>query len=139
MLGISLNDAVIETWKLKYQFNLIRPLTYIQKYISTKFTTTLITPPFPEFPSGHSFQAGTALEILKFSFSDSLSFVDSTNAKRTDINGKARAYHSFTEMAEEMSMSRYYGGIHFLKTLQISLKYGQKIGLNTINQIQFIK
>lgn len=131
-LGLALNDAVIECWRLKYKYNLIRPITYIQRYISKNFTTAIITPPFPEFPSGHSFQAGAGTEVLKHYFSDTMEFIDYTNESRVDISGSARKYKSFSQMAEEMSISRYYGGIHYLETLRTSLDFGRKIGINSI-------
>ena len=31
LLGIAINDATIKTWQLKYKFNLLRPVTYIEK------------------------------------------------------------------------------------------------------------
>jgi hypothetical protein len=131
-LGIALNDAVIECWKLKYDFNLIRPVTYIHRYISEDFTTSIITPPFPEFPSGHSFQAGAGTEVLKHFFGDTLVFTDYTNQSRVDLDGAPRTYNTFSEMSEEMSISRFYGGIHYMSTLKVSLMYGRKIGINSI-------
>lgn len=135
LIGIAINDAVIESWRLKYTYNLIRPITYIKQYINPLFDPTINTPPFPEFPSGHSFQSGAGSEILKKYFSDSLAFTDYTNQNRTDINGSPRSYINVSEMSEEMSMSRFYGGIHYLRTLEVSLTYGRKIGRNTLDQI----
>lgn len=134
-LGIGLNDAVIECWKLKYEYNLIRPITYIHRYISLDYSTCIATPPFPEFPSGHSIQAGCGSEIFSFYFLNTSSFVDSTNMDRKDINGSPRKYTSFREMAQEMSNSRYFGGIHFMNTLKVSLRYGRKIGKSTIQEL----
>ncbi|MCB9196311.1 MAG: vanadium-dependent haloperoxidase [Flavobacteriales bacterium] len=136
-LGIALNDAVIECWRLKYEFNFIRPISYINRYINKDFKPVLVTPPFPEFPSGHSFQAGAALEVFKFFFDDNTLIVDDTNVDRKDIKGKTYTYHSFTEMCNEMSLSRYYGGIHYLKTLELSREYGRKFGSNTLTELFF--
>lgn len=134
-LGIAVNDAVIECWRLKYHFNFIRPITYIQKYITEDFQPILITPPFPEFPSGHSFQAGSALEVFIHFFGNDYPIEDNTNVGRTDIHGMQHKYDSFTEMCFEMSLSRYYGGIHYLKTLNLSRDFGRKFGKNTINEL----
>lgn len=134
-LGIALNDVVIEAWRLKYKYNLIRPITYIQRYIRKDFNTAIVTPPFPEFPSGHSFQSGAGSEVLKDIFGNNLAFCDSTNVTRNDIDGSPRRYANFTEMSEEMSISRFYGGIHYKHTLDVSLAYGRKIGVNTLNRI----
>lgn len=139
ILGITINDAIIECWNLKYKYNLIRPISYIQRYMNTDFNTLIPTPPFPEFPSGHSFQAGAAEEVFKYFFTDSIPFTDKTNVLRTDIIGKERNFKNFSNMSEEMSLSRFYAGIHFLNTLKISLEYGRKIGINTISSLSFRK
>jgi hypothetical protein len=127
-LGVAVNEAFISAFYLKYKFNFIRPITYIQRYIDPQFNTRLASPPFPEYPSGHSFQSGAATEVMKSVFGDQLKIVDSTNYGRTDIDGTPRTYNSFTEMSEEISISRLYGGIHFRKTLDNSLAEGRKIG-----------
>ena len=127
-LGVAVNEAFIAAFRLKYKYNFIRPFTYIHRLIDSKFNTRIASPPFPEFPSGHSFQSGAATEIMKSIFGDSLTIVDSTNIDRVDIDGTPRTFSSFTEMSEEVSISRLYGGIHFLKSLDESLKYGRKIG-----------
>lgn len=127
-LGVAVNEAFISSFCLKYKFNFIRPITYIQRYIDPKFNTRLASPPFPEYPSGHSFQSGAATEVMKSVFGDEMEIIDSTNFYRTDIDGTPRKYSSFTEMSEEISISRMYGGIHFRRTLDNSLAEGRKIG-----------
>lgn len=139
MLGIAIHEANIECWRLKYRFNLLRPVSYIQRYLSPRFNTVLITPPFPEFPSGHSFQSGAAARVFISFFSDSLSFSDSSLIHRKDINGSPRSFSSFSALAREISDSRYYGGIHFRRTLDLSLDYGKKMGDHCLGRIQFLK
>lgn len=138
-LCIAINDAVIESWRLKYAFSAIRPITYIQQFIDPKFNTAIPTPPFPEFPSGHSFQSGTSSEIFNHFFNLREPITDRTNEKRTDIPGSARSFQNFTVMSEEMSQSRFYGGIHYDYTLKQSLIYGRKIGQNTLQNLHFLK
>lgn len=135
-LGISLNEAFINCWRLKYAFNFIRPITYIHRFIDPQFNSLIASPSFPEFPSGHSFQSGAGSEVLKSIFTDKISFIDSTNFNRTDIDGTPQRFNSFSEMAEEISISRYYGGIHFRQTLDISLQYGKKIGLFVVKELK---
>ncbi len=136
-LGIAINDAFIGSFGLKYKFNFIRPITYIHRHIDGQFNSRLASPPFPEFPSGHSFQSGAATEVMKAFFGDDISVTDSTNAWRTDIDGTPRTFKSFTELSEEVSISRFYGGIHFLETLNRSLEYGRKIGRHVVGEIKF--
>lgn len=135
-LGLAINEAFISCWKLKFEFNFIRPVTYIQQYIDPQFNTRIASPPFPEFPSGHSFQSGAATEIMKSFFGDSTQVTDRTNATRSDIDGAPRTFQTLTDLAEEISISRFYGGIHFFKTLEISLDYGQRIGIFVANEVK---
>lgn len=135
-LGVALNEAFIHCWELKYANNFLRPITYIHRYIDAQFNTFIATPSFPEFPSGHSFQSGAGTEVLKAFFTDHMPFVDSTNVNRIDINGSPRSFSSFSELGEEISISRFYGGIHFMTTLNTSLDFGQKIGNYVVNELK---
>lgn len=135
-LGVAVNEAFISAFTLKYKFNFIRPITYIHRYIDPQFNTRLGSPPFPEYPSGHSFQSGAASEVMKSVFGDQTTIVDSTNYARPDINGTPRVYKSFTELSEEISISRFYGGIHFKRTLDNSLMYGRKIGQYVVSELK---
>ena len=135
-LGIALNESNIHAWRLKYKYSFIRPITYIHRYIDGQFNSFIPTPPFPEFPSGHSFQSGSGTEIFASIFGASIQIVDNTHVNRTDIDGTPRVFNSFSEMGEEISISRYYGGIHFLETLNISLDYGRRLGRYVNQSIQ---
>ncbi len=53
-LGIATADAFIGAWQTKYQYDLLRPVTYIRRTMDPKWESSLTTPPFPEYPSGHS-------------------------------------------------------------------------------------
>jgi hypothetical protein len=53
-VGLAIHDASIVLFTNKYQFNLIRPVTYIKAYIDPNWSTYVPTPNHPEFPSGHS-------------------------------------------------------------------------------------
>lgn len=135
-LGVTVNEAFIAAFRLKYKYNFIRPITYIHQNIDQNFNTRIASPPFPEFPSGHSFQSGAATEVMKTMLGDEVAITDSTNVNRTDIDGTPRSYTSFTEMSEEISVSRLYGGIHFLKSLDESLAYGRKIGIYVADKLK---
>lgn len=135
-LGVAVNEAFIQAFRLKYKYNFIRPITYIHRHIDPQFNSRIASPPFPEFPSGHSFQSGAATEVMKSIFTDNITITDSTNVGRTDIDGSPRSYNSFTEMSEEISISRLYGGIHFLETLNVSLYYGRRIGIYVAQELK---
>ena len=61
-LGIAQADAFIGCWDAKFQYDLVRPVTYIRRVIDPKWEPLLNTPPFPEYPSGHSTQSAAAAD-----------------------------------------------------------------------------
>lgn len=124
-LGIAIADGFIGCWDSKYQYDLVRPVTYIRRVIDPKWETLLITPPFPEYPSGHSTQSGAAEVALASLFGENFAFVDSTHER----DGIApRKFASFRAAAEEAAISRLYGGIHFRAAIERGLEQGRCIG-----------
>ncbi len=128
LLGIAMHDAFISCWKSKYTYNLVRPVTYIRQHIDPDFVPVLTTPPFPEYTSGHSVQAGAASVVLTHLFGAGYSFTDRTQVHRTDITGTPRNFNSFNHMAEEAAISRLYGGIHFRAAIENGTEQGKIIG-----------
>ena len=124
-LGMAVNDAFIACWVDKFHFNRIRPLTYIRRVIDKNWDTLLITPPFPEYPSGHSTQSGAAASVLTAVFGADLGFDDATHA---DDGIKPRHFADFNAAAAEAAMSRLYGGIHFRAANENGLKQGAEVG-----------
>jgi hypothetical protein len=125
MVGIGLTDAFISCWYTKYQYNLLRPQTYIRDYIpgGENWSPYIPTPSFPEYPSGHSVCSGAAAEILTSFFGD-LSFVDKTNV---NLGFSPRYYTSFNQAADEAAISRIYGGIHFQEGCDNGLLQGRML------------
>jgi hypothetical protein len=123
-VGIAVADAFIACWNTKYRDNLLRPVTYIRDLIDPAWTPLLVTPPFPEYTSGHSVQSGAAAQVLADLFGD-LAFVDRTHERR---GLPARSFRSFHEAAEEAAVSRLYGGIHFRAAIERGLEQGRCIG-----------
>lgn len=118
-------DAFIATWGYKYQYNLLRPRTYIRRVIDAAWEPLVPTPPFPAYPSGHSTQSGAASKVLGALLGDSVAFVDSTGL---NIGHPPRAYRSFDQAADEAGWSRIYGGIHFHSDKVEGKRTGQCIG-----------
>ena len=121
-VGIGLADALIACWQAKFAFDLLRPITYIRAQIDSSFTPILITPPFPEYPSGHSTLSGAAAEVLTALFGPDLAFVDTTHE---DDGLPARSFANFREAAAEAGISRLYGGIHFPAAIDLGLDQGR--------------
>ena len=124
-LGIALSDAFVGCWNSKFEYDLLRPVSYIRRVIDPKWETLLITPPFPEYPSGHSTQSAAAATVLTDLFGGDFAFVDAT-LERDGL--AARAFPSFWAAAEEAGLSRLYGGIHFRAAIERGLDQGRCIG-----------
>ncbi|MEJ7587558.1 MAG: vanadium-dependent haloperoxidase [Ferruginibacter sp.] len=123
LVGMVEGDAFISCWYTKYKYNLLRPKTYIQKYIAGNSTwnSFIPTPPFPEYPSGHSVVSGAVSEILTQLLGD-VSFTDRAN---TNLGLNPRFYTSFYEAANEAAISRLYGGIHYREANETGIKQGR--------------
>ena len=125
LLGVAVADGFIGCWDAKFQYDLIRPLTYINKQIDPKWQALLITPPFPEYPSGHSTQSGAAAVVLTHLFGENYAFTDATH----EADGLVpRKFKSFWAAADEAGISRLYGGIHFRAAIKFGLEQGRCIG-----------
>lgn len=114
MTGISLNEAFIACWDEKYRSKLIRPETYINQFIDQDWVPLFQTPPFPEHTSGHSLASNAAAFTLSQLFGNELHIVDST---KKAYGLPIREYESFSKMAEDAAISRFYGGIHYMPAI----------------------
>ena len=128
-MGIAMSDAFVGCWHDKFVYNLVRPITYIKKDIDPKWEPILNTPPFPEYPSGHSTVSGAMDAVLTAFFGENYAFEDKTGSP----DGRnPRNFKSFHEAAEEAGISRLYGGIHFRSAIVDGLAQGRCIGAYTI-------
>jgi hypothetical protein len=93
-----------------------------------------ITPPFPEYPSGHSVCSGSADRALT-NYLGTVAFTDSVNF--VSFGYTPRTFTSFTAAADEAGMSRIYGGIHFMEAIQSGLVEGRNIGQHVTDKIKF--
>lgn len=131
LVGISLGDSFISAWSLKYQINLIRPVSYIQKYIDPKWQSFIASPGFPEYPSGHSVVSEAAAEVLTRMFG-TVAFTDRSGQKH---NLGVRSFTSFEAAAMEAAISRLYGGIHYRQAIENGMRQGRCIGDNVVDYI----
>jgi hypothetical protein len=135
LTAIATADAFISCWDAKFKYNLLRPETYIKDYIQGGWSTGQfdITPPFPEYPSGHSVCSGAAAKVL----SNALGNITYTDSINVNIGYTARSFPSIDSAANEAGISRLYGGIHFREAIESGLQQGRNIGQNVLTRIQF--
>lgn len=135
-VACAIADAFISSWDCKYRTNLIRPESYINQYIDPDWVPLIQTPPFPEHSSGHSTVSAAAAAVLTNSFGDNIAFTDSTEV---EFGIPARTFKSFNEAADEVGMSRMYGGIHYRQGNMAGLKNGREIGKFVCDKLKLRK
>lgn len=128
--GICLNDTWISSWKTRYTYNVLRPITYIQTVIGHKDWTPLLpTPPHPEYPGGHAAMSSAVAEALTALFGNNLDFTDHTYAY---LGMAPRKYSSFRAIAKEAGDSKLYGGIHYRLSIDVGLQQGKDVTRNVV-------
>jgi hypothetical protein len=143
-LSNGLLDASISAWDAKRHYDFVRPITAIRFVFAGQLiaawggpgagTITLsgenwrpyqlpnvVTPPFPEFFSGHSvFSAAGAQILAAFTGSDAFNYsvtipAGSSAAEPGIVPAENLTFSwpTFSAAADDAGMSRRYGGIHF--------------------------
>lgn len=143
-LGNALLDASICAWDAKRAYDYVRPITAIHFLYAGQLIQswggpfqgtqtilgenwrpyqlgTVVTPPFPEYFSGHSVFSAAGAEILKtFTGSDAFGYSvvirQGSSAAEPGLTPAADltlSWATFSDAANAAGMSRRYGGIHF--------------------------
>jgi membrane-associated phospholipid phosphatase len=138
LLNIAMADAAICAWDAKYTSDFWRPVTAIRSgdtdgnpatVADPAWTSFIVTPPFPDYISGHSTFSGAAATVLAtFYGTDHISFTLGSNG----LPGVTRAFTTFSAAAREAAISRLYAGIHFRTANEDGLSAGIAIGEWTV-------
>ena len=103
LLNITMMDAAISCWDAKYKYFNPRPCQ-----MDSSIKTLTGTPNFPSYVSGHSTFSGAAATLLSHILPNQS--------------------QQFLSMANEASMSRLYGAIHYRSDCENGMILGKKIG-----------
>lgn len=174
-------DSSIAAWEAKRYYQFVRPISAIRHaYYNQTInawggpnkgtrsmlgqawmpyqSATFVTPPFPEYVSGHSTFSASAAEVLT-RFSGKSTYFDGNTVLTTDDDhdgqpdrmGEFRAqiesntfektpsslivlrWNTFQDAANEAGISRLYGGIHFQDADLRAREMGKKIGSNAFS------
>jgi membrane-associated phospholipid phosphatase len=111
-------DAGTACFQEKYRWAFWRPVTAIheadtdgnpQTVADAGWAPLLVTPPFPEYPSGHAAGTGSRMSAFTAFFGrDSIPF----SGFSVDANA-TRHYSRFSQAVTEVIGARIWGGIHF--------------------------
>lgn len=134
--SIALFDGFIACWKAKYKHSTVRPETVINKLLDPGWQPYIQTPPFPSYVSGHSVISAASAEVMSHHFGDNFAYTDSSER---EFGIPDRSFKSFRDAAQEASMSRLYGGIHFRSDLDQGNIVGKKLGEYVVQKLHFKK
>jgi hypothetical protein len=130
VLNLAMADAAIACWDGKYTYVFWRPITAIRLADTDgnpatdpdpNWTPLIVTPNFPEYPSGHATVSPAAAVVLQASFGDSGPFTLDSDV----LPGVLHSFNSFAAAADEAFVARIYGGIHF----RTSCRDGHQVGV----------
>lgn len=149
--GMSLFDATVGSMKGKFNFMKERPFQFIRRVIepsndpATWWKPYIPTPPYPDFPANHAVFSGAFATALASIFGENVAFTNSTyKGKMIDLgNGMEDmgnySYKSFIEFANDIAISRVYGGIHTRHAVEEGTKQGIKTAQNINSKVKFKK
>jgi hypothetical protein len=132
LLNVTMADAAIACWDAKYSYVFWRPITAIRladtdgnpdTAVDPMWTPLLVTPPHPEYPSGHSTVSGSAVTVLKAVFGDANSFSIDSEV----LPGVMRSFSSFSAALAEIHNARVFGGIHFRTACRDGSAVGEQV------------
>ena len=134
-VGLATSDAMVSCYKTKYVYNQLRPINYIRAIFNSTWVPLIPTPPFPDYTSAHSVQTGAVAKVLADIFGDNTTFTDNSI---NDLGFTPRTYTKFSDYANEVGLSRIYGGIHVRSSNFIGLASGNLVGTH-VSALQFRK
>ncbi|HSU49227.1 MAG TPA: vanadium-dependent haloperoxidase [Segetibacter sp.] len=131
LTAIAMFDVGVSCWREKYIHNVIRPVTVINDYFDRGWQAFLQTPSFPEHSSGHSGFSAAAAAVLTRRFGENFAFEDTSDLAYI---GMKRTFPSFVAAAQEASISRVYGGIHYRTGIDAGAVQGRTVGALVIGK-----
>ncbi|TWR31736.1 vanadium-dependent haloperoxidase [Mucilaginibacter pallidiroseus] len=131
--GATIMDAFISCWEEKFASNRIRPETFINRYMDIKWQPVLQTPPFPEYTSGHAVISNASAELLTYLLGDNFAYTDNTEIP---FGSSQRDFKSFRQAAAEASMSRFYGGIHYMDSIEQGNEQGKSVANGILAKVK---
>ncbi len=131
LTSVAIYDSFISCWNDKFAYNVVRPITVINETIDRNWQPFLQTPPFPEHASGHSAISAAAATVLTDLFGE-FPFEDTSDLPYI---GMKRNFSSFKQAAQEASISRVYGGIHYRTGIDAGATQGRSVGEYAVRKL----
>ncbi|MCG3164786.1 MAG: hypothetical protein POELPBGB_00545 [Bacteroidia bacterium] len=131
--GLAMADGYISSWTLIYDYNVLRPSTFIQEYIDPSWQPLFYNPNYPAYTSLHAVCANAAAQVMSSTIGENIVFTDNTHA----LYGLSpRYFNSFYEYAEEAGMAELYAGFNYRSAIDNGEYQGRCIG-QAVNDLTF--
>jgi len=158
-LANALHDAGVACWYLKRLYDSVRPISAVHYLFQDQLVRgwsgpyqgtgslpgrnwqpfqrlNFVTPPFAEYPSGHSTFSAAGAEVLRrFTGSDRFgaSHVEPAGSSQVEPglvpeDDVVLRWPTFSAAADEAGLSRRYGGIHFAQADVDARAMGRQVG-----------
>ena len=143
VVALAAADAAIGCWDDKFFWNFWRPMAAIREADTdgnaatvgdpswrplfdpaTQTAPPLITPPFPDHPSGHGCLSGAVLNTTEDFFGTDRMEFDIFSSR---FPGQPRHFERFSDALEEIVDARVWGGIHFRNADEQGAELGKKV------------
>jgi len=161
MIDLNAADALITTWNDKYRWTFWRPMAAIRNADTDGNPDTvkdgswtplfdpslpasiggggpaLITPPFPDHPSGHASVTSATMNAFRsfFGTNDMTFFLTSSR-----FPGEQRFYSHFSDVIDQVIEARIWGGIHFRHADEAAANIGGEVEAYTHgHQFDFVR
>jgi hypothetical protein len=134
LINMAMSDSLVASFFNKYHYNFWRPETAIHAGDTDGNPKTegdpdwapfVITPCFPSYPSNHGSAGNAAAAILRRLYGEDGHSIMLTNPAVPTI---VLQYSSFSEITEDISDARVYGGIHFRTDQAAGARLGRAVG-----------
>ena len=134
LMSMAMADAYIAGFKIRYVYDLWRPITAIREGDNDGNDATVgdptwdshqNTPAVSDYPSTQSTFSGAAAVVLASVLGDQANFSFTSDKP---FPGITRSFTSFSQAARESADSRVYAGIHFRSACEDGLALGRKVG-----------
>jgi hypothetical protein len=122
LLNVSWNDGIQTSMTSKFVYNMWRPVTAIRRadedmndatVADPNWLPLLPTPPYPAYAGNMACLSHASARALSLVFERDDIPLSVTWSRTMDLPSETLQFTGFSNLAEQMAMSRVYGGIHF--------------------------
>jgi hypothetical protein len=145
LLNMAISDAAVSVFETKYHYTFWRPETAIhaggldgnpKTDPDPGFVPLITTPCFPSYPSAHGSLSNAARAVLEHVFGSGR---QSITLSTPGLPGVILQYTKFSQITDDISDARVYGGIHFRFDQDAGSRMGRHVGryiyMNTLQSL----